>query len=200
MATFTFQNGNSYRGEFRHGMRTGIGVLVIKYIGSSDYADVGSDEPAIYIGNFSRSRLNGYGLLMERSGAAYAGTFKQNIAQGDLSQKACSGERSTAWTNCIGTYRLPNGNVYRGEFVDGLPDGIGMLEVKAIGESDGTQVRLPRPGIYVGQFQDGKLSGRGAVVMPGGGYFGTFSNNMFKPDKVGSSGSDSGQLYKAETP
>jgi hypothetical protein len=189
LGAFTFENGNSYLGEFRHGMRTGIGVLTINYIGPSDYSNIGSDEPAIYIGNFSGTRLNGYGLLIRRSGLAYAGTFKDNIAQPDLIQKACGGEISAEWTNCIGTYRFPNGNVYRGEFAHGLPDGIGMLQVEATGDSDATQVRLPMPGVYVGQFKNGKLSGQGAVVMPDAGYFGVFSDNIFEPDKVGSSGS-----------
>ena len=170
-------------------MRTGIGVLMINYIGLSDYSDIGSDEPAIYIGNFSGTRLNGYGLLIRKSGVAYAGTFKDNIAQPDLIQKECGGELSADWTNCIGSYRFSNGNVYRGEFAHGLPDGIGLLQVEAIGNSDATQVRLPMPGVYVGQFKDGKLSGQGAVVMPGAGYFGTFTDNMFEPDKVESSGS-----------
>jgi hypothetical protein len=181
VGAFTFQNGNSYRGEFRHGVRIGMGVLMIEYIGSSDYEDIGWDEPAIYIGNFARGgRLNGYGLLIGKSGAAYAGMFKDNIAQSDLTQKECQGELSAAWTNCVGTYRFHNGNIYRGEFAHGLPDGIGLLQVEAIGSSDATQVRLPMPGIYVGQFKDGKLSGQGAVVISDAGYFGTFSDNTFK--------------------
>jgi hypothetical protein len=194
VGAFTFQNGNAYRGEFRHGMRTGIGVLKINYIGSSDYGDIGWDEPAIYIGNFGRGRLNGYGLLIGKSGVAYAGTFKNNIAQSDLIQKKCPGELSDEWTNCIGTYRFPNGNIYRGEFAHGLPDGIGMLQVRAIGASDASQVRLPMPGIYVGQFKNGKLSGQGAVVMSDAGYFGTFSDNTFKRDKFAQKRSRSGAV------
>jgi hypothetical protein len=115
--------------------------------------------------------------------------FKDNLAQSDLTQKECRGDISAAWTNCIGMYRFPNGNVYRGEFAHGVPEGIGMLQVEAVGSPDATQVRLPARGVYVGQFKDGKPSGQGAVVMSGDGYFGTFSDNTFKPDGAASSGS-----------
>jgi hypothetical protein len=177
VGTYTYGNDNIYRGEFRHGDRDGFGVLEIKFIGRSSDTMIGWDEPAIYVGSFREGRLNGYGLLIAKSGAAYAGTFKNNIAQSELIQKKCAGELSADWTSCIGTYRFSNGNVYRGEFADGLPNGIGMLQANAIGSSDSTQVRLPVPGVYVGEFKNGKLSGHGAVVMPGAGYRGTFLDN-----------------------
>jgi len=189
VGTYTYGDGNIYRGEFRHGKRDGFGVLEIKFIGQSTDTMIGWDGPAIYVGNFKDGRLNGYGLLIAKSGAAYAGTFKDNIAQSDLTQKQCAGEASADWTSCIGTSRFPNGNVYRGEFAHGLPEGIGVLKVNAVGGPGDTQVRLPLPGVYVGQFKDGKLSGHSAVVMSGAGYSGTFSDNQFKPATVGQSGS-----------
>jgi len=189
VGTYTYEDGNVYRGGFRHGDRNGLGVLEIKFIGQSSHDVIGWDEPSFYVGSFRDGRLNGYGLLIAKTGVAYVGTFKDNIAQSDLTQKACPGEVTADWTSCIGTYSFPNGNVYRGEFAHGLPEGIGMLEVNAVGSPDATQVRLPGPGVYVGQFEDGKLSGQGIVVMSGAGYFGTFSDNTFKPDRAGSSGS-----------
>lgn len=190
VGTYTYQNGNVYSGEFRHGDRHGLGVLEIKFIGQSSATVIGWDEPAIYVGSFRDGFRDGYGLLIAKSGVAYAGSFKDNFAQSELTQKECKGDISAAWTNCIGMYRFPNGNVYRGEFKHGVPEGIGMLQVSAEGSPEAAQVRLPVPGIYVGQFMDGKLSGQGAVVMPGAGYFGTFSDNMFKPDGAASSGRD----------
>ncbi len=180
VGTYTYGNGNIYRGHFRHGDRDGFGVLEIKFIGQSSDTMIGWDEHAIYVGSFRDGRLNGHGLLLAKSGVAYAGKFKDNIAQSDLTRKQCPGETSTDWTNCIGTHRFPDGNVYRGEFAHGLPEGIGMLEVNAVGSPDATQVRLPLPGVYVGQFKAGNLSGQGSVVMSGAGYFGTFSDNTFK--------------------
>jgi hypothetical protein len=189
VGTYTFQNGNVYSGEFHHGGRDGFGVLEIKFIGQSTDNMIGWNEPAIYVGSFRDGFRNGYGLLIAKSGVAYAGMFKDNLAQSELPQKECQGEISAAWTNCIGMHRFPNGNVYRGEFAHGVPEGVGMLQVEAVGSPDATQVRLPARGVYVGQFKDGKLSGQGAVVMSGDGYFGTFSDNTFKPDGAASSGS-----------
>jgi hypothetical protein len=178
---YTYGDGNVYRGEFRHGNRDGFGVMEIKFIGQSSDTMIGWDGPAIYVGSFKDGRLNGYGLLIAKAGTAYAGTFKDNIAQPDLTRKQCSGEASADWTNCIGTHRFLNGNVYRGEFAHGLPEGIGVLQVNAVGSPEDTQVGLPSPGVYVGQFKDGKFSGHGAVVMSGAGYSGMFSDNAFKP-------------------
>lgn len=186
---YTYQDGNVYSGEFRHGDRSGFGILRIEYIGKSGDNIIGWEEPAIYVGSFRKGRLNGYGLLIARSGAAYSGIFKDNIAQFDLTHRECSGEISAAWTNCIGTYRFHNGNLYRGEFMRGLPQGIGMLQVTALGTPEAAEVRLPLPGIYVGQFKDGKLSGKGAVVMSGDGYFGRFRENTLKLSAADKSGS-----------
>jgi hypothetical protein len=180
VGTYTYQDGNVYRGEFRHGHRDGFGILEIKYIGQPSDDAIGWAEPAIYVGSFKAGRLNGYGLLIAKSGVSYAGIFKDNIAQADLTQKECLREAYAVWTNCIGTYSFPNGNVYRGEFAQGLPEGIGMLQVNAVGRPETTHVRLPVPGVYVGQFKDGKLSGQGAVVMSGNGYFGRFRDNTFQ--------------------
>ena len=188
VGTYTYGDGNVYRGEFRHGSREGLGVLEIKYIGQSSNITIGWDGPATYVGSFKDHRLNGYGLLIAKTGAAYAGTFKDNIAQSDLTQKQCSGEASADWTNCIGTYRFPSGNVYRGEFVHGLPEGIGALEINAVGSPADEQVTLPSPGVYVGQFREGKFNGQGAVVMSGDGYFGRFRDNM--PDNKPSPGTE----------
>lgn len=188
VGTYTYQNGNVYHGEFHHGDRNGFGVLEIKFIGQSTYNAIGWNESAIYVGSFKDGFRNGYGLLIAESGVAYAGSFKDNFPQSELTQKECRGDITAAWTNCIGTHRFANGNVYLGEFAHGVPDGVGMLQVEAVGSPDAGQVRLPARGVYVGQFKGGKLSGQGAVVMSGDGYFGTFSDNTFKPDGAASSG------------
>ena len=91
VGTYTYQDRNVYSGEFRHGHRDGFGVLEINFIGQSSDNVVGWREPAIYVGSFRDGRLNGYGLLIAKSRVAYAGTFKDNIAQADLTQKDVHG-------------------------------------------------------------------------------------------------------------
>jgi hypothetical protein len=154
VGTHTYENANVYHGEFRHGDRDGFGILEIEFMGDSSDNCIGWNEPAVYVGSFKGGRLNGHGVLIAKSGAKYTGTFKDNIAQSDLTQKGCSGASSAGWSNCVGVYRFPNGNVYLGEFADGRPGGIGML-----------QVRGPVPSVYVGEFDGGSPSGRGAVSM-----------------------------------
>lgn len=188
VGTYTYGNGNYYRGEFRHGDRDGFGVLEIKFMGQSSDTEIGWDGPTTYVGSFKDGRLNGYGLLINKTGSAFAGTFKDNIAQPDLTQKQCPGEKSADWTNCVGIYRFPNGNVYRGEFLHGLPEGIGALEISAVGSPSDEQATLPSPGVYVGQFREGKFNGLGAVIMSGDGYFGSFSDNTFERGPAKKSG------------
>jgi MORN repeat len=103
VGTYTFQNGNVYSGEFHHGGRDGFGVLEIKFIGQSTDNMIGWNEPTIYVGSFRDGFRNGYGLLIAKSGVAYAGMFKDNLALSELTQKECQGEISAAWTNCIGS-------------------------------------------------------------------------------------------------
>jgi hypothetical protein len=166
VGTHTYENANVYHGEFRHGDREGFGVLEIRFIGHSSDNLIGWNEPAVYLGSFSGGRLNGHGVLITTSGTAFAGTFKDNIAQSDLTQKRCSRGPSAGWTSCVGVYRYPNGNVYLGEFADGLPGGIGML-----------QIREPVPSVYVGEFDGGNAGGRGAVSTHDVVYLSNLSGN-----------------------
>ncbi|MGH7866803.1 MAG: hypothetical protein ACREP9_03990 [Candidatus Dormibacteraceae bacterium] len=138
------------------------------------------DEPAVYAGQFVNDRLNGHGVWVTTSGAAYSGTFFNNFPKPDVSRKNCSGPIS-GWSKCVATVRYDNGNVYIGEFVKGHREGIGMLVIHAKGTSDGTRIRAPDPGVYVGEFRDDRPNGRGMTYMPRGSVFGTFTNNTWRP-------------------
>lgn len=174
-----YPNGNVYRGEFHHGHREGFGDVMINATGVSDHNNILSKEPSIYAGEFHDGRLNGHGVWFTRKGAGYSGTFVDNIPQSDVSQKNCSGQPSS-WDNCVAVVKYGNGNLYLGEFRHGRRDGIGMLVIAATGSSDAESIRMPvTPAMYVGQFKGGRLNGKGMVFMPGAGFHGTFTNNVF---------------------
>jgi hypothetical protein len=173
-----YPNGNIYRGEFHHGMREGFGFIVINAVGVSDSNNILAKEQSTYAGEFRGNRLNGHGVSFTKSGGGYSGTFIENIPQSDVSQKNCTGEQ-TSWSNCVATVPYGNGNLYRGEFVNGHREGIGMIEIEATGTPDGTSIRTPVPGVYVGEFKGDRLNGRGMIFMPDAGYYGRFKNNLF---------------------
>jgi hypothetical protein len=173
----TYPNGNIYRGEFHHGMREGFGFIIINAKGTSDRNNILSDEPAIYAGEFRENALNGRGIWFPKTGPAYSGRFIDNLPQTGVSHENCSGP-PTSWSKCVGTVTYGNGNVYRGEFLNGQREGIGMLEIRFLGTSDATGIRTPIPGIYVGEFRGDRLNGRGMIFMPGAGFYGTFVDNV----------------------
>jgi len=178
-----YPNGNIYRGEFHHGTRQGFGFIVINAKGVSDSNNILSKEESIYAGEFRGNKLNGHGVWFTNSGAGYSGTFVENIPQSDVSQRNCTGELSS-WSNCVASVRYGNGNLYRGEFVNGHREGIGMIEIQATGMPDGTSIRTPVPGVYVGEFKGDRLNGRGMIFMPDAGYYGTFKDNLFISSSV----------------
>jgi hypothetical protein len=181
-----FENGNIYRGEFHHGLREGLGFLIVNATGASDHNNIRSnDGPAIYAGEFRGGRLNGHGVWFTKSGAGYSGTFIDNIAQSDVSQTNCSGALSPSWSNCVARISYENGNVYYGEYMDGRREGIGMLEIHETGTSDETRTRTPAAGFYVGEFSGSRLNGQGMIFMPGAGFYGTFTNNILDTPRPG---------------
>jgi cyanophycinase len=176
----TYPNGNIYRGEFHHGMREGFGFILINAKGVSDQNSILSNEPAIYAGEFRGDRLNGRGIWITQLGTAYFGTYRDNIAQPGVARTTCTGTLTPSWSNCVATLQYENGNVYRGEFVNGQREGIGMIEIRATGTlPDATGIRTPVPGVYVGEFKGDRLNGRGMIFMPGAGFYGKFTNNVF---------------------
>ena len=178
IAAVRYPNGNIYRGEYRRGAREGFGFIVINAKGISDSRNILSNEQSIYAGEFRDGRLNGHGVWFTKSGAAYSGTFVNNIPQSDVSRKNCTGDQSS-WSNCVAEVRYGNGNLYRGEFMHGQRQGIGMLEIHATGIPDERDIRTSVPGVYVGEFKEDRLSGRGMIFIPGGGYYGHFKDNLF---------------------
>jgi hypothetical protein len=173
-----YGNGNIYRGEYHHGLRQGFGFILINARGVADGRNIVANEPSVYAGEFGGDKLNGHGVWFTSSGAGYSGTFIDNLPQSDVSMRNCTGERSS-WSNCVATVRYGNGNLYRGEFMHGLRDGIGMLEIHETGIADFRDIRTPAPGVYVGEFHADRLNGHGMIFVPGAGFYGPFKDNQF---------------------
>ena len=76
---YIFPNKNSYYGEWQMGLRDGVGQLKIIAKGQSRPKFIGSDVPAIYVGEFKVSQLNGHGVWIEENGDRYEGEFRDNI-------------------------------------------------------------------------------------------------------------------------
>jgi hypothetical protein len=181
-----FPNGNIYRGEFHHGVREGLGFLIVNETGTSDYTNIRSNDGlAIYAGEFRGGSLNGHGVWFKKSGAGYSATFIDNIAQPDASHTNCSGAQSPSWNNCVARITYKNGNVYYGEYMHGYREGIGLLEIHETGTSDKTSIRTPAAGFYVGEFSGDRLNGQGMIFMPGAGFYGTFVDNILKAPRPG---------------
>lgn len=72
-------NKNAYYGEWRDGLREGLGQLKIMAKGVSEAGRIKSDVPAIYVGEFKRGQLDGHGVWIDQTGDRYEGEFKDNV-------------------------------------------------------------------------------------------------------------------------
>lgn len=92
----------------------------------------------------------------------------------------CVGEKQNAWTLCVGTFKFPNGNIYTGEWHNGMREGNGELRIVAKGKSTENYIGSEVPAVYTGEFMNNKLNGRGRLVLDTGEVVeGDFVNNIF---------------------
>jgi hypothetical protein len=191
VGTVRYHNGNVYDGEFHDGQRSGYGVLTINAIGQSDHYNIMASEPSIYIGQFKNGRLNGQGIIFNKTTfRAFGGPFLDNIFMGASNPVNCRSTNAEHWDGCFGVQRHPNGNIYFGEFSGGVRSGLGLIKISAQGVSDSQNIAAPStPSIYVGQFLKGRINGRGMLLTPDDGIFGFFINNVYV-------GQDAAEYYR----
>ena len=89
--------------------------------------------------------------------------------------------------NHYSTFKFPNGNIYTGDFENGLASGLGDLQYKngnrysgqwEAGKFNGSGILSKSNGYYEGQFKDGKFNGQGEFHFNNGDiYIGTWKNN-----------------------
>ena len=102
-------------------------------------------------------------------GGVYEGTFRGGVQHGTGTYTLPNGyEYSGEWVDGeikgSGTARFPNGSIYEGSFAKGKPDGIGKITF-----ADG--------GTYEGEWQGGAIMGQGIAIYANGvRYEGAFRN------------------------
>ena len=108
----TFPNGDTFKGAFEGGARSGSGV----YTYASPPPEEG-EEPkppvATYDGRWTGGAKSGVGMMTYADGAKYQGTFADGKYQGQ------------------GTMFYANGDIYTGEWSEGKKDGAGTYIFKA---------------------------------------------------------------------
>lgn len=166
----------NYTGSFAEGLPHGKGIY--------NYSDGAS-----YHGDIVRNRFHGYGTYVRSFGDQYIGVYDEGVLK-ECKIKFANGALFNG--NCLGlnmingTVRSPNGDLYKGEFVNNLYEGQGMFKCRQFiyngqfkaGQADGYGVyNYTDDNSYAGGVLAGKLSGWGVYTFADGErYEGMFAN------------------------
>ncbi|ETP54039.1 hypothetical protein F442_01149 [Phytophthora nicotianae P10297] len=174
-AVYTYPNGDEYEGDFVEGKREGYGVYIERSTGNQ------------YDGAWLNDERHGRGMLTSKAsgGYIYDGEWVHDMrcGQGHSTRRggggAGGGESYTGlWRanrfHGRGVYVNSEGDVYDGEWCDGVRHGAGKLTVANLTKS--------RPGEmadvvqYVGEWMEGKFHGIGSCKYKDGSeYSGAFN-------------------------
>jgi len=103
-----WHNGDTFKGDFRHGLRNGIGTLTLS--DGSSYSGGWKDDKCdgcgtrrfpsgcTYTGGFQNNKFNGHGQCAFSNGESYIGGWKDGVMEGQ------------------GSYFCSNGDIYEGMF------------------------------------------------------------------------------------
>ena len=132
----TFPNGSKYIGSWERGKFNGKGKLV-------------TPDGEVYVGNWFMGKRDGYGKATFSNQDTYVGTWEQDKVGG---------------TGVM--YYHKSGNLYDGNFQNGMRNGLGTLKLK----DDGS---------FYGYFKNGRIHGRGQFRYGNGDvYKGNFKNGL----------------------
>lgn len=176
------QDEFSYEGEWKNRHRDGLGVLVWKGV-------------AKFIRQFIEDRVSGFGHLFHDDGAEYIGYWNEFQAHGlgiYRIKKVISYEGW--WLNDsrqsgFGIEKWPRNTWFKGNYLDGNKEGIGILNIEDKGTYEGEMKNGNINGIgkftfkdgrkYEGQFKNNKLEGYGILNWPDGKLFiGSFKEDI----------------------
>ena len=231
---FTYPDGSTYEGEFIDGKDTGKGK-VIRFDGSvyeGEFRDGIANGEGKMIrpdgsfreGEFRDGLLHGKGRMVDSKGTViFEGRFfdgyrvfdifneKGNIQNGMISYSngaEYKGEMTRKGTpEGKGVLKSPNGNVYEGEFRDGIANGEGKM-IRPDGSFNEGEFRggiLNGKGkmtksegfVYEGEFRDGELFGNCKITDPRGFVFEGGCKN-FKPSGKCKMTTTDGNVYEGK--
>jgi hypothetical protein len=159
----TFSNGDTYEGGWKAGQFWGQGTLA--------YAAGGS-----YAGEWEADRFHGSGTLEKANGDTYTGSWKQGLQSGQGSMLYADGSKYLgSWQEGLphghGTFSAgKDQNIklfdrqwdaeqsYAGDWVNGKPDGTGIM-------------RYDKEQRYQGKWKSGMRHGKGKLHLPGNSHF-----------------------------
>ncbi|MEM9835216.1 MAG: caspase family protein [Bacteroidota bacterium] len=150
--SFFFANGDVYQGEIYADKLEGHGVMEF----------ITGDR---YIGDWQNNLRQGRGRMIFEDGSEVDGNWSNDFFQGNWDQLGFQGNPEglkNCGTGCndpIGEYRYPDGTIYRGEIVAGMPKGNGSI-FYTDGNIYSGNVEQHRPtGIGVMRYVDGLIQG-----------------------------------------
>lgn len=165
---------NSYKSLYSAGYSIGVGstftggirlftkLLILEF----------NNMPSFYVGEVNiENQLHGKGILTQKDGTKYNGTFERNIFTGvgriiDSEGTLFEGYFSNGKLDGRGTKKMLNGFFYIGDFVFGIREGKGKEETK--------------DHIYEGHFSNDKKNGKGKLIYKilNDSYEGDFTDNL----------------------
>lgn len=167
-----YPNGDIYFGTLYESLRTGFGELRTK---SGD----------IFKGEWKMDRLNGVGKITYSNGKEYLGSFvegiKHGIGQLTIGEKSYKGEFKDGKRTGYGVFNESDYEIRKGRFENGEHNGFGEVELKNTGnvykgyfkhgKPNGPGIEITPDEEYSGEYEAGKKHGYGKIVEKGGFIF-----------------------------
>eukprot|EP00434_Breviolum_minutum_P008255 symbB.v1.2.007283.t1/scaffold438.1/size205425/11 len=171
---FTFTTGAVYKGQWKDGMRDGVGQqtwpdgacysgqwVANRAEGMGKFLHSDGD---FYIGEWSGNMANGIGKYYHKGSTTYAGQWKKDMQDGYGVETWIEGARYEGsfidgQKHGHGIYRWTDGSIYEGSWTDNVIDGPGCYLA-----NDGRS--------FKGQWSDSMIHGMGRYEWPGGRWYG----------------------------
>ena len=198
LGPYRYEDGSTYEGQYRNGLRHGRGRQVCV-------------DGSLYEGYWISDRKSIRGVLVKSDGTVILGLIWHGGFRGEVDVRCANGDLFTGgWQR-----GYPNGQgqliettshrTYRGGFVDGLKQGEGVIEWQdgSVYEGDFFNNKIHGQGKkvwydgreYEGYWSDGKMNGEGKFTWPDGRmYLGNYKND--KKNGYGEMYFPSGVVFK----